>query len=56
MKTIPKKMTPDNRLSHSPVACKRCTGRGNAHYLTCPTLRLPAGYDFKLDDRPPYGW
>ncbi len=21
--------------------CKRCGGRGNAHYLTCPLLRLP---------------
>jgi hypothetical protein len=21
--------------------CKRCGGRGSAHYLTCPLLRLP---------------
>lgn len=26
----------------APRPCKRCTGRGEAHYLTCPTLRLPA--------------
>ncbi len=25
-----------------PAPCPRCTGLGDAHYLTCPTLRLPA--------------
>ena len=24
-----------------PAPCPRCTGYGDAHYLTCPTLRLP---------------
>ncbi len=24
-----------------PAPCPRCTGPGDAHYLTCPTLRLP---------------
>ena len=24
-----------------PVPCPRCTGLGDAHYLTCLTLRLP---------------
>jgi hypothetical protein len=24
-----------------PAPCRRCTGPGDAHYLTCPTLRLP---------------
>lgn len=28
--------------------CKRCAGVGT-HYLTCPGLRLPAGYDFRSD-------
>ena len=23
-----------------PAPCPRCTGYGDAHYLTCPTLRL----------------
>jgi hypothetical protein len=23
------------------LLCKRCTGYGEAHYLTCPTLRYP---------------
>ena len=23
-----------------PAPCLRCTGYGDAHYLTCPTLRL----------------
>lgn len=48
--------TPDNRQNHNPKPCKKCTGYGKGHFLTCPTLRLPAGYDFKNDDRPPYGW
>jgi len=25
----------------TPAPCPRCTGLGDAHYLTCPTLRLP---------------
>jgi len=25
-----------------PGPCPRCTGMGDAHYLTCPTLRLGA--------------
>jgi hypothetical protein len=25
--------------------CKKCTGYGDAHFLTCPTLRLPARND-----------
>jgi hypothetical protein len=27
--------------------CKRCAGLMPAHFLTCPTLRLPSG--FRLD-------
>lgn len=26
-----------------PAPCKRCGGYGDAHYLTCPRLRLPIG-------------
>jgi len=25
-----------------PLPCKKCTGYGDAHYLTCPTLRIGA--------------
>jgi hypothetical protein len=24
-----------------PQICRHCTGRGDAHYLTCPLLQLP---------------
>jgi hypothetical protein len=24
--------------------CPKCGGRGDAHYLTCPTLRLPRSW------------
>jgi hypothetical protein len=27
------------------LPCRKCTGYGDAHYLTCPTLRLPARKD-----------
>ncbi len=32
-------------IPHSPERwiCVKCTGLRGAHYLTCPTLRLPAG-------------
>lgn len=30
---------PDGAGPYGPV-CPRCTGRGDAHYLTCPTLQL----------------
>jgi hypothetical protein len=31
--------------------CTRCGGLGT-HYLTCPGLRLPAGYRLSADSRP----
>jgi hypothetical protein len=30
--------------------CRKCTGVGFAHYLTCPTLRPPAYLDVPFDD------
>jgi hypothetical protein len=27
-----------------PRPCPKCCGRGDAHYLTCPTLRLPRSW------------
>ena len=32
-----------------PAPCPKCTGRGDAHYLTCSTLRLPALSEFAAE-------
>jgi hypothetical protein len=36
-------MTGPQPHSSEGFVCTRCTGANGAHYLTCPTLRLPAG-------------
>jgi hypothetical protein len=35
--------TRKRHINQLPLQCKRCTGYGDAHYLTCPTLRYLAG-------------
>jgi hypothetical protein len=32
-------MTETRAANQLPLPCKRCAGYGEAHYLTCPTLR-----------------
>ena len=34
-----------------PWICPKCTGVRGAHYLTCPTLKLPPGGTLKDLDR-----
>ena len=31
-----------------PGPCPRCTGLGDAHYLTCPVLRLPPKWNLAI--------
>ncbi len=34
----------------TPAPCPRCTGMGDAHYLTCPALRLPVPDEFDISE------
>ena len=41
--------------AHTPElagVCRKCTGVGFAHYLTCPTLNCPAPVRGWADERP----
>ena len=37
-----------------PAPCPKCTGRGDAHYLTCPTLRYHPARIEPNPDQPGY--